>query len=608
MPKSLPVRAALSLAVSLASLSFLTACEDAQRRADRDVQSQVDVADQAGAKATTLDDLDDVQRSLDSLASQPGLSTEMQIIVRGRQAQLRYQRILLMMSDLGNQEQAASRSIDDINQLAAQVASCEASMDAVKSYDPSFQSETLKGQEAQLQGAADKLTWTAAVPGTTPGAAAPDASADSPTLFAINAEIDSLTGKIADVNQKIDAAKKESGAQRDQAENLTRASEGKTGNDQLNAMTAASEAQRKSELADASVFALQNTMTNLQADLARAQDQKTAMTDAVGSFDAQIQALQTRWANLQQQNQAQQDLIKRLIGDPSDKSVASISQRAGDLSSQLKSIGDLRDKVNTELTSVITQFGQAASLASQLRTDTMTEIGDHPNDPDVIIWKQKQETLHPGNYSLQEAAAKAALASVAANKTHLDLAIARMFDGYTVSSEQAAAKLRALNLPPGKEIKIAGLSDLLDRSKTGVDIPAAFADLGKISREDLKLEIADVKKDFDDALQSYEERFGATDSGPSAAERKNVSLTGSAAAHQEYAHFLYEVGDAPAAREQSNAANDDLAQVDPTFQALATAATAQPAPPAQPGANSGAASGSAPEAPQTPPPNFNPQQ
>jgi hypothetical protein len=582
MHKWLAARAALSLAVACASLGLLTGCEDSQQHADKDAQAQIDQAEQAGAKAATLDDLDDVQRNFDTLANLPGLSTEMQIIVKGRQAQLRYQRILLMMSDLGGQEQVASRDIDDINQLAGQVASCEASMDAVKSYDPSFQSDSLRGQEGQLQGSADKLTWTAAVPGTAANmGGSSNAAATSPTLFAITTEIDSLSTKIADITRQIDATKKEGSAAADQAEKLTRDAEGKTGNDQLNTMNAASDAQRKSELADAKVAGLQNTLANLQRDLDRAQDQKTAMSTAVGTFDSQIQALQTRWTNLQQQDQAEQDLIKKLIsGDPADKSAISISRRAQDLATQLQSIATLRDKVNTELNSVIGQLGQAASLASQLRTDTMSEIGDHPTDPDVVVWKQKQETLHPGNYSLQQSAAKEALAAVEANKTRLDLLITRMFDGYTVSVREPAARLRAANATvPAREVKIPGLSDLLDRSKTGVDIPAPFSDLGKISREDLKLEIADVKKDFDDALQSYEQRFGATDSGPSAQERHNVALTGSAAAHQDYANFLAEVGDTAAAREQTNAANDDLSQVDSAFQAIATAATAQPAPP-----------------------------
>src|SRR5271165_3468141 len=131
MYRSLAAKAAVCLAVGYASLTLLTGCEDSQQQADRSAQAQVEIADQASTKATTLEELDNVQHQFDSIANQTGMSTETQIIVRGRQAQLRYQRILMMISDLNSQQQLAGRDIDDINQLAAQVASCEASLDSI---------------------------------------------------------------------------------------------------------------------------------------------------------------------------------------------------------------------------------------------------------------------------------------------------------------------------------------------------------------------------------------------------------------------------------------------------------------------------------------------
>ena len=206
--------AGLTVVFVCAGMLSLAGCGAGQAQADRNAADILQQADQQRAAAQSIDDLTPIQKSYDDLAGNPNLSKQMQIVIRGRQAQLRQERISMMVADLRSQELVIGRDIQDIRQLAMQAGSAEASVDALKSYDPANQIEKLKAQAAQIEGSADQLTWTM----PNPTAADPNGSVSLSTLFGAKQEIETLDAEIQKNKADTDAAHKLSAAKGDEAE------------------------------------------------------------------------------------------------------------------------------------------------------------------------------------------------------------------------------------------------------------------------------------------------------------------------------------------------------------------------------------------------------
>ncbi|HEY1922600.1 MAG TPA: hypothetical protein VGG44_07515 [Tepidisphaeraceae bacterium] len=573
----------LSLTLAFAGFSFLTGCETSEQQADHAAEKAVETADRDRAQAQGLDDLQKVQQSYDALtnpSSLQNLSRQVRVLVRSRQAQLRLQRITMMVADLRQEELATARTIDDIEQLALQIAAAQVSVDALKSYDPANQGDQLKAQVADIQGSADKLTWM--MPNPTPGN--PDAKVSLPTLVALQQKIDALNSEIQHNQADTAAAKKLSSAKGDEAENFLRKAEGESGEDQVNDSTRAAEDRRDAALADTQADTLKVTLVRLQAGLDEAQDQKNSMDGSVKSLEAQMQAQQTRWTDVSDQIQGQKKVQQQLIGTSADAAgpvtLWALSQQ---LASHIQQAAAIREKIDTDLNAVIPQLTDAYMQANQLRSQWVTDLREKQDDPDAVIWKQAEETLHPAYFNLQLASALFTRASVAAAKTRIDLMISRMFDGYEVNPAESAAHFKSLVVSASKPIRVPGLTKLLDPQRTGVAIPAPFGDIVKADPDQFKQETDDVNKDFDASVQKYDPQSGAIDSGPAADNRKNVALSGQVAANRAWAQFADMIGDADGAANHAKAADDAEAQIDPTFRLLATAANSgtpkQPSPP-----------------------------
>jgi hypothetical protein len=240
------------------------------------------------------------------------------------------------------------------------------------------------------------------------------------------------------------------------------------------------------------------------------------------------------------------------------------------------------------LNAVIAQLQTVISHCNQLRTTWREDENAQQGSPDVAVWHQAEETLHPMYFNLQMASALEARASVAAAKTRIDIMIERMFEGYTVSAADAGAQFKGLDVTvPNQGIQVPGLTALLDKTRTGVDMPKAFGDLAPLDPDAMKQEEDDANKAFSETADAYgEQRFGATDSGPAADERKNVALLGAAQLNHQWADFATMIGDSSGAADHEKAADDAQSQIDPTFTLAAGVtppAPASGAAPASPG-------------------------
>src|ERR1700722_20286353 len=127
MRKSAVATTALSLAIGCGGALFLTGCDGGQRSADNDARTKDDSSEADRIKANTTVALLKVEQDIDTIAAQPGLSEEWSIAFRGRQAGLRPERITLMLSQLRGKEIAITNDIDDLEQLAMQLAGAQSS-------------------------------------------------------------------------------------------------------------------------------------------------------------------------------------------------------------------------------------------------------------------------------------------------------------------------------------------------------------------------------------------------------------------------------------------------------------------------------------------------
>ncbi|HEX4055161.1 MAG TPA: hypothetical protein VHX86_12935 [Tepidisphaeraceae bacterium] len=576
---------ALSLTLALAGFSLLNGCGAADQ-ADHAAQKAVQTADASRSSAQSLDDLDGIQKTYDNLASDRSLSAQMQVLVRSRQTQLRLQRITMMTADLRSDESQIVRDIDDIERLGMQIAAAQASVVALKAYDPGSEIEKLKAQEAEIQGSVDKLTWV--MPNATE--ADPNGKVTSPTLFAVTHEIEMVTNDIQRNQENTVAARKVSAAKGNEAEMYLRKAEGESGMQQVTDSTAAADDRRDAALADSKADVLQVELQRLQAALDQAKGQQGSLQAAVKTLDSQIEAQQTRWTDISDQIQAQQKMQQGLIGaqdQGQDTDAVTVGRLARNLSQQLQDAAVLREKVNNELSAVIPQLNGVISECNKLRSGWIQDLREKQDDPDAIIWRQAEETLHPAYFSLQMASAMQTKASVEAAKTRIDLMIAQMLDGYQVNPAEAAGRARGAEPSASKPIRVSGLTALLDPQKVGTALPAAFlGDIAKADPDQLKQQEDDTTKAFDDAVQAYTDsgQLGATDSGPAADERRNVALMGQAEANRQAARFAQLIGDSDGAEKYLHAADEADSQVDPSFRLLATAANSStPQKPAAPG-------------------------
>ncbi|MGD0139578.1 MAG: hypothetical protein ABSD28_11920 [Tepidisphaeraceae bacterium] len=547
-------------ALVCAGFLSLIGCGSGEQQADHAARDAIAKADQDRAEARGLDDLNRIQTSYDNLANNHDLSTEMQILVRARQSQLRLERVMMMIAELRSQELLISRDINDIESLALQVAGMQASVDTLKSYDSSSQVQQLQAMQDQIAGSVDHLTWMM----PNPTASNPTASVTSPTLFAVKHEIETLNAEIQQNQADTDAAHKLGAAKGVDAETYLRKAEGESGDQQVSDTAAAANARRDAAIADSQAAMLAVKLERLKADLDGAAGQRTALEAAVKTLDDQINAQQTRWQTISQQIQAQKQAERDLIVAGADAQNVTIDALAQDLAKAMLDAAGLRDKIDTELNSVIPHLNSVIGQCNQLRGQWTADIREKQDDPDAIIWQQARETLHPMYFNLEMASALEARALVAAAKTRIDVEIDRMFNGFPVSPADAARYLKSLNIAPtNKPVQVPGIAALLAKDKTGVEMPKSFDDLARPDPDQLKQSEDDVNKAFGEAVDAYgDQRYGATDTGPAAEQRRNLALMGAVDANRQWAQFATLIGDSSGARDHQRAADDAQSQID----------------------------------------------
>ncbi|MGA3065774.1 MAG: hypothetical protein ABSF29_02890 [Tepidisphaeraceae bacterium] len=564
----------LALAAVCIAAGLLVGCDTQQRKADQAAADKMKAVESARLAAADIDQLQSVEQQYDELAGNVGdLSPRMHALIRGRQAEVRFEVATLMLADLRSEELGIIRTIDEIQNLAVQIAGSQASVASLQAYDPTSEINDLHAKEAAIQGAAGD---------TSTGSTA--------TLAGVNSAIDKLNDQITQNQAQTQSLQQSRDQALSQAEDLTRKSEAETGDQQLQDTIQSSQLRRDAGETDAHIDTLKSQLAMMQTDLNTLNGQKSGLESSVTALDTQIAALQAGWATMQQQMDAQRQLQQQIIGSDSsaaaqvtppappadgstdtsaapvpvtDNSSVTIASLAARLTSMLTDASTKRDALNQELDNAISQFGEAEVVAEQMRSQLLPQIEGLTPTPDAPIWKETMGTLHPMYFNLQKAAAMQDEASVAASNAVIQVLLGRLFDGYDVTAN-------------GRSIHIAGLTAILSKDQTGIDPPNSVATLQRSTPDAIKQLESDVDDKFKSALDAYDQRYGA-DSGQSASDQNNLALIGRVYTNRKWAQYSTLIGDADAASQHLRDADSDDSQVDPAFRTAGQSAPPAPA-------------------------------
>jgi hypothetical protein len=528
MLKSAVARAAFTAAIGGFALLFVVAgCESAQEKADRLAEAKMQDVERQQEAAADASQLDSIQSQYDQLANDSSsLSPRMQILLRGHQAQVRFERANLMLAQLRSKELEITRTISDLEKMAVQITGTQASVTALEAYDPTTQIQAIHAKQAAMQGS----------PGDTDPALI--------TLSGLQSTIDNLNASVAKNGQDAVTLKQTRDDSLAKADALTRQSEGEQGDQQLADTTQASQLRNAAGIADAQLDTLASQFTQLQADLDSARAKQTAMQSASATLDLQIQAIQSGWASIQEQIDAQRKLEQQIIGgDSSDADAITINQLATQLNTLLSDASTLRDSVSSELDQAVTQFGVGASEAETLRSTLMRETNGPAATADAPILRETMDTLHPLFFNQQMAAAMETRAGVSAAKAEIDLMMSQLLDGFVINAPQTQP-----TDPVVAPVKIPGLLAVLSKDQTGVDVPQSVATLPKTDADALKQLKDDVDSKFQEAVDAYNKRYGADDQA-TAQQHNAISYSGLELTNVQWAHYASLMGDEDAARQ-----------------------------------------------------------
>lgn len=549
MLKSGAIGRAFIVAASSAMFLFAAGCDDAQQRAVRVARTGMAKAELDQAAAGTPQAMQSVEREYDALAGEASLlPPEMQILIHGHQGSVRFDRAVMFLGDLQSKQLLIIRTVNNLEKLAMQVQGAEQSIDALQSYDPSTQIAAIQAKETAIRG-------------TDPGDVN-STDISSATLAQLSARIDHLNSQIAQNQTQTQTLQKTRDDASNQADALTRKAEGETGDQQMQDTLSASQFRRQAGDAGAQLDTLAAQLSQLHSQLDAAQAQQSALQNSLTALDTQIQAIQTGWSSIQDQIKAQQQVVQQLIGSDSDSTnttgASTIAQLAAQLSSLQNDASTQRSVVYAELDKAIAELGQAFMQADQLRQSLMRQTTVSPTAADVAIWKQTMETLHPMYYNQQKAAALEARASAAADEVVIENSIARLLDGYQVN---------ASTQPSAQPVQIPGLTALLDRSKTGVDMPQALASLHRSDADTIKQMKDDVDAKFNAVLTAYN-YHNAIDSGDASLQRVNAARMGRVLANRQWANYAMMIGDTDAAENHLRDADSDESQIPLEFRGV----------------------------------------
>lgn len=456
----------------LAAGAMLAGCDSDVRRADRQVQQELNRGIELAREGST-ESVQKATQIFEQAASNQSASLATRANAKGLLAQSELERARIAQQQIDSLQIELARLIWEANRLAQQISTTNALVAGYRKYDPAEAKRNIAKSIADATGGPQQPAWFT------------HENTTLPTLSAVRQEISRLEGAIAQHQDKI----KELSAQRDRInDDANRASQqaqaGHSGST-LEAFKLASDLRKQAADLSTAIEVEQAALVPLQKDLSVAQAQQAVLEEVIAQLQAQSAALDTGWKLVQDQIGAQAALARNILqGNGGEATAAtqpgaaiggSISAKAQEIERRIAELKTLRDQAIDDARNAASHFEEAAMSANELRTQLSTKIEDPAfnNRPERKAWEQMRTAINPSAFQLQQSAAHRTLASLFASQAaEYDLRIMlrnSLGETLQVAGLTLPPALQATNLERDREVAIKEASDAYGKANELLD-------------------------------------------------------------------------------------------------------------------------------------------
>ena len=339
--------------------------------------------------------------------------------------------------DVGNREIA--RLLWEISQQGQHIAMSNALVGAYAQFEPKEVKAAAAAESAAATGTADKPNWVG------------ENAVAIPTITAANQKVAALQDQIAAQQKTIDGLTQQRNQLATQGSDLARQSETEKGDTSVATFTKASALRKQAADTQNQMDGENNKLARLQADLALAQTQATAVAAAKDQFDKFAAQQEEGWVPIRAQMMTQRDQSTATLVGKGDSSIAAKSAK---LAAQMQKTNKAYAEAEENLNNAIKSFQDAARSAGELANNMRTSMANLTDpalkaaiDQLLKVYNQNVFKLSEGNATLTLAHLQAARVQALAEQQHL--------------VDQLTATLKAAALSVPKELDDPKLADAI---------------------------------------------------------------------------------------------------------------------------------------------------
>jgi hypothetical protein len=378
--------AALSLAVSGI---LIVGCDD-KTAGDKKVIKKLNDAATSLAKSDDFDPNNNAReaahKALTEAAGEKSASGVWQAIASSQVGDLDLQSAATARVHLIDTELQIRGVINDLRSLSQQIAMTNALATAQQQTDPKDALAKLSTQVAEIQGDAQKATWS------------PAPKAMLPTLAAIKGDITRLEAEVAQRKQQIADLTKQRSDALTQAEAKFTEAEKQKGDAAVKTYVEGTESRRQAEDFGTNIMLVQDQLGRSESDLALAKAQEASLTKGIESLQSQDAELKKGWVATSAFIDQQRAEAKALL-EGNDKATASIKAKTDELNT-LRTKAEGERKVIDDLLKEADKFyGSAADQSKAFSTWVSTTYKDDPKASQT--WAAVGESVHMGRFQVQ---------------------------------------------------------------------------------------------------------------------------------------------------------------------------------------------------------------
>ncbi len=468
-------RSVVLFAASMAVLPLLSGCDNATHSSDLQVDAQITAAsskDRAAAHA-------DFESAAKSSTATPAARLKAKALLADNELQTAQE----LAATVARREAVIDRLALEINGLGTQIKGNNTQIAALKLYEPSKVSDSIKEKTSAITGTETKPDWYKSETG----------SLDS--LLANDKQATTLADQVSQLTASIKSETDQRTQLLNDADKLNEQSEREKGQKSVDLYTEGSNDRKKA--ADLTTKLDQDNvlLTRAQADLALRQGQQESLKGSIKLMGDRASAVDERWKAVQGQIETLNTASKTLAGDetaaaPVDagkddiesSKLTSISAKVAALDSLVKKNHADRGLALTHFDTAIGFYKDAFGLANDFKRDLSARMSTaDAQKPEHDLWQHQLNWLDSTTYRYLQADAELQKAEFFARR----------------ADEEKTRQSLAANLKKPMEDGQLAVPTLLTQD----DLETALKDTQKLSRDGFATAIDDLKSIEEGAAQ-----------------------------------------------------------------------------------------------------------